>query len=110
MEHATAHHIDHQAEHHRPLHRRIAHRVRAIKEHGGHLWLACLILAVALVLLWILVELAVIGGYALVYRLSDLMAALYMRANPISMNFIIVSIVLIAVAPLIAINFYQEEQ
>lgn len=110
MEHATAHHTNHQAEHRHPLHHRIIHRVRAIKERGGHLWLACFILAIALVLLWILVELAVVGGYALVYRVSDLMAALYMRANPISMNFVIVSIILVAISPLIAVNFYQEEK
>ncbi len=97
MEHATAHHADHHGLHH----------LHAIRRRTADLPLACIVLAIALVLLWILVELAVVGGYALVYRVDDLMAALYMRANPISMNFVIVSLVLIAVSPLIAMNFYQ---
>lgn len=102
MEHATVHHANRQAGHH-GLHRHF----HDIRRRTADLPLACIVLAIALVLLWVLVELAVVGGYALVYRVDDLMAALYMRANPISMNFIIVSLVLIAVSPLIAMNFYQ---
>ncbi len=105
MEHGTTHHINHSSNH-----RGIGHHVRATSHRVEDLSLACVVLAIALILLWILVELAVVGGYALIYRVDDLMAALYMRANPISMNFIIVSLVLIAISPLIAMNFYEGKK
>ncbi|MFA6198742.1 MAG: hypothetical protein WCV87_03735 [Candidatus Paceibacterota bacterium] len=104
MEHST-HHIDHQTGH------SLAHRhVRFTSKRTGDISMACIILAITLVLLWVLIELAVVGGYALIYRVDDLMAALYLRANPISTNFAIVSLVLIAISPLIAINFYEGKK
>ena len=72
--------------------------------------MACIVLAIALVLLWILIELAVVGGYSLVYLVDDLMAALYLRAGSISTNFAVVSLALIAISPFIAINFYDGKK